>query len=388
MDTTQLTRLQRKLVAVMRSKRKLSIPVCEPLLDGNEQAYVLDCLQTNWISSGGKYLEMFEEAFSASCGAQYGVACSSGTAALHLAFAALGIGSGDEVIVPCFNLIVGASSVIWTGAKPVLVDVDPSTMCLDPDRIEQEITPRTKAILAVHMYGHPCHMDPILEIARGQQLSVVEDGAQAHGAEYKHRRVGALGDVGCFSFYGNKILTTGEGGMLTTNDPAVAERVRFLRNQAFQEPRFVHRELGFNYRLTNIQAAIGLAQCEKLDEKVARKRQIAAWYTERLDGERGITLPTEAGWARNVYWMYGILLDPLFGAARRSRVRWPTRRSRPARSSIPSISSRSFSTVTVIRDSRMRTDRTRCPSVLVATACISRRHLGSQKPRWNRSLRP
>lgn len=297
-------------------RNKLLVPVCEPVLDGNERAYVLDCLETNWISSVGKYIPAFEEAFCRYCGAGYGVACSSGTAAIHLALSALGIGPGDEVIVPCFSLVVAANTVALTGAQAVLVDADPVTWCIDPTRIEEKITPKTKAILVVHIYGHPCDMDPILLIARRHGLRVIEDGAEAHGAEYKGQRVGALGDVGCFSFYGNKIITTGEGGMVVTNDSTVADRARLLRNQAFEEPRFVHRFMGFNYRLTNIQAAIGLAQCEKIKEKVARKREIACWYTALLGNEADITLPPEAPWARSVYWMYGILLHESFGCSR------------------------------------------------------------------------
>lgn len=284
------------------------IPVWEPLLDGNEEAYVLDCVRSGWISSEGKYVRGFEEAMSRSCGAAHGVACSSGTTAIHLALTALGIGPGDEVIVPCFNLIVGVTAVMWCGARAVLVDSDPDTWCLDAARFEERITRRTKAILAVHMYGHPCDMDAILAVARRHDLRVVEDVAEAHGALYKGRPVGALGDAGCYSFYGNKILTTGEGGMVVTNDPALAARLRLLRNQAFEEPRFVHRVVGYNYRLSNLQSAVGLAQCERLEHKVARKREIAAWYSEALAGEAGLQLPAEAPWARSVYWMYGVVL--------------------------------------------------------------------------------
>jgi perosamine synthetase len=292
------------------------IPVCEPVLDGNEERYVLDCLRSNWISSSGRYLTAFEERFSAYCGVRYGVACSSGTAALHLALKALGIGPDDEVIIPCFTLIVAASTVLLAGAKPVLADVDPETWCLDPRGIEAYLTPRTKAIMAVHLYGHPCDMDPILEIARRHGCAVIEDAAEAHGAEYKGRKVGSLGDVGCFSFFGNKIITTGEGGMVITNRESVAARARLLRNQAFEEPRFVHRELGFNYRLTNLQAAIGLAQCEKIQEKVERKRAIAERYRHLLAHAPEVALPTEAPWAKSVYWMYGVLLRDSFGRSR------------------------------------------------------------------------
>jgi len=297
-------------------KGRRMIPVCEPVLDGNEEQYVLDCLRTNWISSAGKYIAAFEERFSGYCGAKYGVACSSGTSAIHLALAALDIGPGAEVIIPCFTLVVSANMVILTGAKPVLVDVDPRTWCIDPEKIKEKITPRTKAIMVVHMYGHPCDMDPIKDLAKRYGLFVIEDAAEAHGAEYKGQQVGAIGDVGCFSLYGNKIITSGEGGLLTTNSVEIADRARLLRNQAFEEPRFVHRFLGFNYRMTNIQAAIGLAQCEKLEEKVERKRQIARIYTELLKDEPDLTIPYEAPWAKNVYWMYGILIGQGFGVQR------------------------------------------------------------------------
>ncbi|HLA43954.1 MAG TPA: DegT/DnrJ/EryC1/StrS family aminotransferase [Aggregatilineales bacterium] len=287
----------------------MRIPVSEPLLDGNEREYVLEALDTNWISSAGKYIPAFEESFAEFCGVKYGVACSSGTAAIHLALAALGIGPGDEVIIPDFTLIASANMVILTGARPVLVDVDPYTFCIDPALIEEKITQRTRAIMPVHMYGHPCDMDAIMEIAEVHGLYVIEDGAEAHGTEYKGRMVGGLGHAAAFSFYGNKNLTTGEGGMVTTNSADLAEMTALLRSQAFEEPRFVHRFVGFNYRLTNIQAAIGLAQVENAAAKVARRRKIAATYNSLLSGVPGLTLPYEAEWAKNTYWMYGLLVD-------------------------------------------------------------------------------
>lgn len=290
------------------------IPVCEPLLNGREKEYVIECLDTNWISSAGKYITLFEDQFSRYCEVPYGVACSNGTTAIHLALTALGIGPGDEVIIPDFTLIVSANMVILTGAKPVLVDVDRRTWCLDHTLIEAAITPRTKAIMAVHMYGHPCDMDAILAIAGKHNLYVIEDCAEAHGAEVNGRKVGGLGDVGCFSFYGNKILTTGEGGMVVCRDQELAERMRLLRNQGFEEPRFVHNVVAFNYRITNIQAAIGLAQTEMVEEKVKGKVWIGQTYNELLAGQEGLTLPAEESWAKNVYWMYGVLADEkLFG---------------------------------------------------------------------------
>jgi perosamine synthetase len=230
-----------------------------------------------------------------------------------LALEALGIGPGDEVIIPAFTLIVSANVVCMTGATPVLVDVRPDTWCIDPDLIEAKITLRTKAIMAVHMYGHPCDMDAILAIARRRGLFVVEDAAQAHGAKYRDRVVGGIGDAGCFSFYANKIITTGEGGMVVTSDPAIAERACLLRNQAFGEERFVHHHVGFNYRMTNIQAAIGLAQCERFWEKIDRKREIAALYDDLLADQPSAQRPARAVGCDPVYWMYGILLTAPFG---------------------------------------------------------------------------
>ena len=292
------------------------IPVWEPVLDGNEERYVLDCLETNWISSLGRYITRFEEAFAAWCGMPHAVACSSGTAALHLSLVALGIGPGDEVIIPDFTLIVSANTVLLAGARPVLVDVDPKTWCLDPAKLEEKITPRTRAIMAVHMYGHPCDMTAIAAVARKHNLAVIEDCAEAHGAEIAGRKVGTFGDAGCFSFYGNKILTTGEGGMVLVRDAALAAKLRLLRDQGFEPPRFVHRVVGFNYRLTNVQAAIGLAQTEKADEKVRTKRDIASWYLALLAFNKDVEVPFEAAGAKNVYWMFGVKLGPAFTQGR------------------------------------------------------------------------
>lgn len=292
------------------------IPVWEPVLDGNEERYVLDCLQTNWISSLGRYITRFEELFSRYCGVEHGVACSSCTTGLHMSLVALGIGPGDEVIIPDFTLIVSANTVIQAGAKPVLVDVDARTWCMDPTKIEEKITARTRAVMAVHMYGHPCDMPAIAEIARRRGLFVIEDCAEAHGAEIAGRKVGSFGDAACFSFYGNKILTTGEGGMVLCSDAALAAKLRLLRDQGFEQPRFVHRVIGYNYRLTNLQAAIGLAQTERVTEKVEKKREIARWYNEALAGSGDLDLPWEAPGAKNVYWMYGVKLGDRFRQGR------------------------------------------------------------------------
>jgi len=292
------------------------IPVCEPVLDGNEERYVLDCLRSGWISSAGRYVEAFETSFAAACGVRYGVSTTSGTTALHLALVSLGIGPGDEVICPDFNLIAGTNMVILAGARPVLVDAHPKTWCIDPDLIEEKITPRTKAIMAVHMYGHPCDMQPILDVAERNDLYVIEDGAEAHGAEYNGRPVGGLGDVACFSFYGNKVLTTGEGGMVVTQQDWIAAQAAKLRNQAFGGQRFRHEEFGFNYRLSNVLAAIGLAQVEKLPEKVEQKRRIARQYGERLQGVPGLRLPVEQAGCKSVHWMYGVVVEEAFGRTR------------------------------------------------------------------------
>jgi perosamine synthetase len=293
------------------------IPVCEPLLDEKELAYVTDCLKTNWISSKGKYIEALEEDFARYCGCEYGIATTSGTTALHLALASIGIGPGDEVIVPAFTMAATVFAVIYTGAKPVLVDAEPDTWNIDPAKIEEKITGQTKVILPVHIYGHPCAMDAITKIAEKYNLWVVEDAAEAHGAEYKGKKAGGIGHVGCFSFYANKIITTGEGGMVVTNETKIAQKARLLKDLAFSpEKRFFHTHLGFNYRMTNIQAAIGLAQLEKINHLVAARRRNAHYYNSLLKDIPGITLPVEREKVKNVYWMYSILIEDEFGLSR------------------------------------------------------------------------
>lgn len=287
------------------------IPVCEPVIGSREAEYVSECIRSGWISSAGRYLEQFEKDWAAYCGVEHGVAVSSGTAALILAVAASGLEPGDEVIIPTFTIISCALAVIYAGCTPVFVDADPETWCLDVDLVEERISPRTRAILPVHIYGHPVNMDPLREIADRHGLLVIEDAAEAHGAEYRGRRCGGLGDMSCFSFYANKIVTTGEGGMVLTNSPVFAERLRDLRNLCFgSSRRFLHTELGHNFRLTNLQAALGVAQIERVDLLVERKRQIADQYRRALAGTPGLQLPVERDWAKSVYWMYGIVLDP------------------------------------------------------------------------------
>jgi perosamine synthetase len=292
------------------------IPVCEPTLKGNEIKYVNDAVSSGWISSSGKYIAEFETKFAEYCGVSHGISCSSGTAALHLAIEALGIGKGDEVIVPTFTMAASSNAVIYAGAKPVFVDSELETWNMDPDKIEEKITERTKAIMVVHTYGHPVDMDRIRLIANRYDLKIIEDAAEAHGAEYKGRKAGSLGDIACFSFYANKIITTGEGGMIVTNNKEWAERARSLKNHFFGgpgEPRFIHKELGHCLRMTNLQAALGLAQLEQITDFVNSRRINARLYNQLLKDIKGITLPPEKEWAKNVYWMYGILISEEFG---------------------------------------------------------------------------
>ncbi len=294
------------------------IPVSEPDIGEEEISYVVDCLRTGMISgSGGEYIQKFEDMFSSYCGRRFGITTTSGTTALHLAIAALGIGKGDEVIMPPLTNMATAFAIVYTGATPVLVDSEPETWNMDVTKIEEKVTGRSRAILPVHIYGHPCDMDPILDIASGHGLSVVEDAAEAHGATYKGIKAGGIGDIGCFSFYANKIITTGEGGMVVTDDSDVADRARDLRNLAYsKERRFLHESVGFNYRMTNLQAAIGVAQMARIDDVVARRRRLAALYNSRLREVGGIVLPPEKPWAESVYWMYAILIGDEFGMNR------------------------------------------------------------------------
>jgi perosamine synthetase len=293
-----------------RATRRSFIPVCEPTLGGNEAKYVQQAIETNWISSAGQFIRDFEARFAEFCGVKYGIACANGTVAMHLAMATLGLDPGDEVIIPTFTMIATANAVTYCGAKPVLVDMEPQYWQMDVNQVESKITPRTRAIVPVHIYGHPTDMDPLRELAQKHGLLVIEDAAEAHGAEYKGRRAGGLGNAAGFSFYGNKIITTGEGGMVTTDDREIARLAWNLRDHAFSHERhFWHKFVGFNYRMTNLQAAVGLAQLEQLEGFVAARRQHALEYNCRLHGIPGIRTPQEAPYAKNVYWMYGIMVD-------------------------------------------------------------------------------
>ncbi len=292
-------------------------PVAETRLTGNERAYLSQCIDSNWISSKGAFVSAFEAAFAAEAGCRHAVACANGTVALHLVMAALGLGPGDEVIVPAFTMIAVANAVRYTGATVRLVDAEPAYGNLDPDLVKAAITPRTRAIIAVHTYGHPAAMKQLAAIAEHYNLYLIEDAAEAHGAEIAGKRVGGLGFAATFSFYANKIITTGEGGMITTNNTALADLARRLRDHAFHPERhFWHEHVGFNYRMTNLQAAIGLAQTERLAEIVAARRRLRGWYEKRLKSLPGLKLPGEARQCRSVFWMYAICLTPPFGYGR------------------------------------------------------------------------
>ena len=291
------------------------IPVNEPLLDGNEKKYLLECIETGWISSEGPFIKEFEQKFADRVNRKHGIAVTNGTAALDVAVDALGIGPGDEVIMPTFTIISCIGQIVRAGAKPVLVDSDPVTWNMDITQIEEKITPRTKAIMVVHIYGLPVDMDPVMEIAERHGLKVIEDAAQMHGQTYKGKPCGSFGDISTFSFYPNKHITTGEGGMVVTNNEQLSDDCRSLRNLCFQpEKRFVHERLGWNLRMTNLQAALGLAQLEQLDDFVKRKRHMGNLYSELLLDLPNVQLPlSKTDYAENIYWVYGLLLDEKLG---------------------------------------------------------------------------
>jgi perosamine synthetase len=288
----------------------MPIPVNEPLLNGNEKKYLNQCIDTGWISSEGPFVEQLEQKFAARVGRKYGIAVSNGSVALDAAVAALEIGKGDEVILPTFTIISCAAAIVRAGAIPVVVDCDRNTWNMDVSQIEAKITSRTKAIMVVHIYGLPVDMEPVLALADKYGLSVIEDAAEVHGQTYKGTPCGSFGNISTFSFYPNKHITTGEGGMLVTDDEHLAQRCRSLRNLCFQpQKRFVHEELGWNMRMSNLQAAIGVAQLERLDEFIARKRRMGQVYTELLAHIPSIQLPLlETEYATNIYWVYGLVL--------------------------------------------------------------------------------
>ena len=286
------------------------IPVNEPVIGEREKELVMESLNTGWISSEGPFVSQFEEAFSRRVGRRHGIACANGSAALDIAVAALKLGPGDEVILPTFTIISCAAAIVRAGATPVVVDADPATWNMVPEQVAAAVTPRTAAIMVVHIYGLPVDMDPILQLANRHGLAVIEDAAELIGGTYKGKPCGSFGHISTFSFYPNKHITTGEGGMCVTDDLALAERCRSLRNLCFQaKQRFVHEELGWNYRMTNLQAALGLGQLERLDQILARKRSIGSFYQNLLKGVSEIQLPCQStGYALNLYWVFGIVI--------------------------------------------------------------------------------
>ncbi|MBU2510505.1 aminotransferase class I/II-fold pyridoxal phosphate-dependent enzyme [bacterium] len=293
------------------------LPIMEPLLMGNELAYVTDCINSSWISSQGSYVKKFESMFTDLFGVQEVLATCNGTTALHLALEAFGIGKEDEVIVPDFTFAASVNSIIYTGATPVIVDVTPDTWTLDPEAVIDAITPRTKAIMPVHIYGHPCDMDVLAEIAHKHDLLVITDAAEAIGSMYKGKPVAAYGDAVIFSFFGNKTITTGEGGVVVFNDPQVADKARILRDHGMsKEIKYWHDYIGFNYRMTNLQAAIGVAQMERFEQIIEQKRRIAADYIQHLSQFSQLTMPPEASWATNSYWLFTTLYSELEGISR------------------------------------------------------------------------
>jgi len=286
------------------------ISVAVPKLSGKEREYVMDCIDSTWISSNGKYITAFEESFAQFCGVKHAIATNNGTTALHLALVALGLQPGDEVLIPTVTYIATANAVRYCGATPVLVDVSPGTMNIDPANLARHITSKTKGIIPVHLYGHPAEMATIMECAKTHDLFVLEDAAEAHGAEFMGKKVGTFGHCSTFSFFGNKIITTGEGGMVTTDDSELAAKLRLYRGQGMDpKRRYWFPVIGYNYRMTNIQAAIGLAQMENIDQALAERKLIAEWYNEALAPLTDqLILPAQASWAKSVYWMYNIFL--------------------------------------------------------------------------------
>lgn len=295
------------------------IAVCEPLIAGRELEYVSDAIKSGWISSSGGYVDKFERRFAEYLGVSDAITTTSGTAALHLALVAAGVGPGDEVLIPAFTMVATATAVCQTGAMPVLVDAEAASWNMDPEQVARKLSPRSKVLLPVHVYGHACDMDALAQATAGQPLLVIEDAAEAIGSDYKGRRCGSLGAMACFSFFANKLITTGEGGMVTTSDPELAAKLRYYKNLCFPRSgprRYMHEDLGFNYRMPNLLAAFGLAQLERVDDYLTNRRRNAKTYDVLLRGQRGITTPPEAEYTSSSYWMYGILIEDDFGLDR------------------------------------------------------------------------
>lgn len=302
----------------------MKIPVCEPEITEEDIQKVAECVRSTWVSGISPYVTEFEEKFAQFCDCKYGVATNSGTTALHLALATLGIGRNDQVIMPTFTMIATPNSASYLGASPVLEDAEASTWNMCTDQLKSRLTRITKAIIPVHTYGHPVDFDPISEFAEKHNLKIIEDAAEAHGALYKNRKIGSLGDLACFSFYANKALTTGEGGMIVTNNEWMAEKAKWLRAHAYgkEGKHFFHEAIGYGYRLSGIQAALGLSQVSRLDKLIETRRKNAHLYSKNLsDLEGKITLPPEASWAKNIYWMYSILVEDSLGISRNELMR-------------------------------------------------------------------
>lgn len=288
------------------------IPVCEPFLNGNEKLYVNEALDTNWISSRGKFIDLFEKSFADYCGSKYATTISNGTNAIHIGLKSLGIGKNDEVIMPDFTMICSALPICYLGAKPIFVDAEPETWNINPERIEEKITNKTKAIMVVHIYGHPCDMEPIWKIAKSYNLKIIEDAAEVHGAEYYGKKCGNLGDIAAFSFFANKVITTGEGGMVVTNSKDLYDRARYYKDLCFPlsgERSYSHEDIGFQYRLSNIQAAIGVAQTEKIDYYIRKRRKNNALYKNYLTDVEGIIFQPEKKACKNIYWMNSAIIE-------------------------------------------------------------------------------
>lgn len=293
----------------MSEEQSTFLPVAEPDLGPLEEQYLLDAFHSGWISSSGTYIGRFEQAFANFCGVKHGIAVSNGTVAIHVALIAVGVGPGDEVIVPALTFVATASAVKHIGAEPVFVESESEIGTMNPDAVAKAITSRTKAIIPVHLYGHPADMDPIVNIARQYGLVIIEDAAEAHGAKYKGKMVGSIGNCATFSFYGNKILTTGEGGMVVTNDKALADRIRFLKDHAMDpNRRYWHPEIGYNYRMTNLQAAIGCAQVERFDDLILRRKRILELYRKAFSDKSEILINPSRTWATPVPWFVCALL--------------------------------------------------------------------------------
>ncbi|WP_028546019.1 DegT/DnrJ/EryC1/StrS family aminotransferase [Paenibacillus taiwanensis] len=285
-------------------------PIATPILNGNEKKYVMDCLDSTWISSNGSYLDRFEQQYALFNNTKHAIACSNGTTALHLALLAHGVGKDDEVIMPTLTFVATPNAVTYCGGIPVFVDSEPETWNIDTSAIENKITARTKGIIAVHLYGHPANMDPIMELASKYGLFVIEDAAEAIGAQYKGRMAGSIGHTATFSLFGNKIITTGEGGLITTNDDNIADTIRLLRGQGIDKhKKYWHPVIGYNYRMTNVQAAIGCAQLEKVDWHIQQRIRVAMDYYHFLQDDDRLTLPVQKVWSKNVYWMLGVVLN-------------------------------------------------------------------------------